>query len=73
MIQSKDKIDEIIEANQTQIQVSVRSIACEENEWSEFIPLIDNVERLLYNSKLIDGIIIKIGSFKLKLNKRHDF
>lgn len=73
MIQSKDKIDEIIEANPTQIQVSVRSIACEENEWSEFIPLIDNVERLLYNSKLIDGIIIKIGSFKLKLNKRHDF
>ena len=72
MIRSKDVIEEVIDGK-NQIQVSVRSIACDENEWSDFIPLIDNVERLLYNSKLIDGVIIKIGSFKLKLTKRHNF
>lgn len=72
MIESKELIDEVIQ-DRTEIKVSVRSIACKTDEFSSFISFNEDAEKLLYNSKLIDGVRLKIKNFILKLNKRHNF
>lgn len=72
MKESEDIINDVIDGR-PQPFISVRSIACEDNEFSEYIPFAENAEKLLYNSKLIDGVKIKIGNFRWKLNKRHNF
>lgn len=69
---SKDLIEEVVEEKK-KVSISFRSIACELETFSEFVPFNSNYQKLIYNSKLIDGVKIKMSSFVLKLNKRHNF
>lgn len=72
MIESKELIEEVIE-DKTDVSLSVRSIACEAEQWSVFAPLIPDSKKFIFNSKLIDGVKLRMNNFVLKLNKRHNF
>ena len=72
MIKNKDFIDSLIK-NKVDFQFSVRTIASKENEYSKFKPYTKESEKLIYNSKLIDGVKLKFKHTTVSVNARHKF
>lgn len=70
MIQNKERIDAIIK-DKSDFEVSVRSIASNQKQWSKFIPYDQQAIRLIYNSKIIDGVKFKFRYTTLIINARH--
>jgi hypothetical protein len=72
MIKNKDFIDALIK-NKVDFQFAVRTIASEEKEYSKFKPYTKESEKLIYNSKLIDGVKLKFRHTTVTVNARHKF
>lgn len=72
MIKNKDFIDALIE-NKVDFQFAVRTIASEQEEFSKFKPYSKESEKLIYNSKLIDGVKLKFKHTTVTVNARHKF
>lgn len=70
MIQNKERIDGVIEGKDN-FTVSVRSIASKPKEWSKFIPYDEAAIKLIYNTKIIDGVKFKFRYTTLIINARH--
>lgn len=72
MIQNKDFINALIE-NKIGFQFAVRTIASEEADYSNFKPYTKESEKLIYNSKIIDGVKLKFKHITVTVNARHKF
>ena len=59
--------------NKINFQFSVRTIASALDEFSEFKPYNEESEKLLYNSKIIDGIKFRFKHTTISINARHKF
>lgn len=70
MLVNKERIDGVIFDKEV-FGISVRSIASNQKEWSKFIPFDDKANKLLYNSKIIDGVKFKLKYTTLTFNARH--
>ena len=51
----------------------LRSIASKEDEFSKFKPYCKESEKLIYNSKIIDGLKLKFKYTTVTVNARHKF
>lgn len=72
MLKNKKRIDDIIkEHDPKSFEVSVRTIADVPTKWSRFFPYNDSAIKLIYQSKIIDGVKIKFRYTTLIINARH--
>ena len=70
MLKRKERIDGVIH-DKKDFEVSVRTIASEPKEWSKFIPYNEAAIKLIYNTKIIDGVKFKFRYTTLIINARH--
>lgn len=72
MIKNKNFINSLIK-NKIDFKFSVRTIDSSERNYSEFIPYTKSSEKLIYNSKIVDGLKLKFKHTTVTINARHKF
>lgn len=72
MIKNKTFIDSLIK-NKVNFKFAVRTIASKPDEFSDFEPYSKESEKLIYNSKIIDGVKLKFKHTTVNINARHKF